>query len=233
MNSILSSRVRGIILNDNVVFECFEDTKTCVKSRENPGGIPIWKVFTFHFWADANHPLGPKWTLAPEDYKSVFGDKGNTYLGYSVEPSCLTQEFIPHADRPRGQVYAMAKRLSYFAAQPDRAWPPSFYTMARKKVQTPGGLHFVIGAANDTDFANQYGVTIPHLPAEDVHNLGLLDRTRFMAEVAKSRVLVGVGRPALSPTPYQALCLGVPFINPILSVRLSSLFSLLSPLHQC
>ncbi|KAJ9103582.1 hypothetical protein QFC20_004738 [Naganishia adeliensis] len=38
------------------------------------------------------------------------------------------------------------------------------------------------------------------------------------AAIAASEVsLVGVGRPFLSPTPYDALCMGVPLINPILS----------------
>ena len=37
----------------------------------------------------------------------------------------------------------------------------------------------------------------------------------FMAEVAKSKVMLGMGNPWWSPSPYYALCLGVPFINPV------------------
>ncbi|KIO19857.1 hypothetical protein M407DRAFT_143379 [Tulasnella calospora MUT 4182] len=32
--------------------------------------------------------------------------------------------------------------------------------------------------------------------------------------IANSRVMIGLGNPFLSPTPYEALCLGIPFINP-------------------
>lgn len=132
----------------------------------------------------------------------------NTYLGYSVEDSCMKQPFIPHTERPRGRVYAMAKSMSYFAAQPDRAWPVTFFSNARKKIQTPGGVSFVLGAHNDTDFAKEYGLSIPDMPSDgSVENLGLMDTETFMEEVARSRVLLGVGRPAISPTPYQGLCL--------------------------
>ena len=37
----------------------------------------------------------------------------------------------------------------------------------------------------------------------------------FMMEVAKSKVMLGIGSPRWSPSPYYALCLGVPFINPV------------------
>jgi len=215
MHSLFPSHVVGIIMENDFVHRCFADTKHCIKSPENPQGLPIWKLFSFYFWMDPSHPLGERWVLSPEDYASATGDgTGNTYLGYSVEPGCMKETFVPHANRPRGQVYAMSKRLSYFAPQPLRAWPVEFYTAAANKIQTPGGVHFVLGAHNDTDYAEEYKLDIPELPA--MTNLGLLDQTAFHKEVARSRVLVGVGRPYISPSPYEALCFGVPFINPIL-----------------
>lgn len=186
-------------MENDRVSEFFANTKQCVKSPENPHGVPIWKTFSFFFWMQPNHPLGEKWVLSPEDYRSEAGDgkTGNTYLGYSVEPGCMNETFVPHADRPLGRVYAMSKRLSYFAEQPERAWPIEFYTAAAKKIQTPGGVNFVIGAHNDTDFAELWKLNIPELPKEAMTNLGLLDQNKFMREVAKSRVLVGVGRPTM------------------------------------
>lgn len=38
---------------------------------------------------------------------------------------------------------------------------------------------------------------------------------RWLEEVGTSKVLVGVGNPWWSPSPYHALCAGVPFINPV------------------
>jgi len=71
------------------------------------------------------------------------------------------------------------------------------------------GLQFVMGAQNDID-------PPPELPS-NVTNFGSLSQPAFMEALSKSLMLVGVGRPVASPTPYDALCLGVPFINPILN----------------
>ncbi|KAF8302530.1 hypothetical protein DL93DRAFT_496127 [Clavulina sp. PMI_390] len=208
-------------MSDEHVYECWNDQKNCVKSPENPLGPPIWKIFTFHFWTTAHHPLGHPWTLAPEDYSLYREDRrnANTYLGYSVEPSCNSQPVVPQNERARGSVYAMTKCVSYFAPQPERAWPPSFYRNAAQRL----GVHFTIGAMNVSDPQRCGGskeLDIPQLDdfgGDDVMtNLGLLDRPDFVRKVAESNVLLGVGRPYISPTPYQALCVGVPFINPIL-----------------
>ncbi|KAF8306955.1 hypothetical protein DL93DRAFT_2088326 [Clavulina sp. PMI_390] len=200
--------------------ECWHDTERCVKSPQNPLGVPIWKIFSFCFWQIPVHPLGHHWTIAPENYATKDNTENvNTYVGYSVEPSCNSQAIIPHAERPRGGVYAMTKCVSYLAPQHLRAWPPSFYERAAHEL----GIHFTIGAINASD-PQRCGGTDEHLELpqlseyggeEVMTNLGILERPVFMHEVAKSRVLLGVGRPWISPTPYQALCLGVPFINPI------------------
>lgn len=52
-------------------------------------------------------------------------------------------------------------------------------------------------------------------PPEGILELPHLNRTEFQKTLANSRVVVGLGEPALSPTPWEALCLGVPFINPV------------------
>lgn len=42
-----------------------------------------------------------------------------------------------------------------------------------------------------------------------------LNSTEFSWEVASSKAMIGMGNPYWSPSPYYALCLGVPFINPV------------------
>jgi len=44
---------------------------------------------------------------------------------------------------------------------------------------------------------------------------GKLNSTEWRWEVARSKVMIGMGSPWWSPSPYYALCLGVPFINPV------------------
>jgi hypothetical protein len=61
-----------------------------------------------------------------------------------------------------------------------------------------------------------------HDPGNGVVNLrenssepGLFGPERWLEEVRMSKVMLGVGNPWWSPSPYHALCAGVPFINPV------------------
>jgi hypothetical protein len=68
-------------------------------------------------------------------------------------------------------------------------------------------VSFVAGATiDDPKLALPGGIT----------NLGLLPMETFFSEISRSRVLVGISQPFHSPSPYDALCFGVPFINPVI-----------------
>lgn len=187
---LFPSFVKAILMEDYNVDYCFRDRNGCIKSPAHPEGLPIWLLFSFYFWSNPNHPLGARWVLAPENYTAQ-GMGDNTFLGYSVEQGCMELPFVPHGERPM-QGYAMAKRLSYFAEQRDRAWPLDFYDSAAKAT----GAKFVAGAFKDTEWAEENGLVLPELP-ESITNRGLLNQSDFMREISLSRVLVGVGRPAM------------------------------------
>lgn len=53
----------------------------CIKRKGYEEGIPIWKTFPFHFWAGSATPMGPNWTLSPENWDVWQPGKGNHYLG--------------------------------------------------------------------------------------------------------------------------------------------------------
>jgi len=171
--------------------KCFENKCTCVKNGANPDGIPVWKIFSFYFWKEPNNPLGSRWTLAPEDYASQ-GLGSNTYLGYSVEPSCMAHEFVPHEERPEGQVYIIAKRMSYFASQDNRAWPLEFFDEAA----TATGAKFVAGVTDDSAESSPQ-LEIPKKLPDSITNRGLLPQGQFLDAIARSRLVIGVGNPAL------------------------------------
>lgn len=221
--------VKAIIVENEDAYKCFEDKENCVLSETNPDGIPAWKLFSFFFWPMQQNPLGSLWTLNPEKYTAEHPDwDNNTYIGYSVEDACQAQRFIPHHER-KAQAYVMTKRLAFFTPGPDLAWPPDFYESASQVT----GIKFVVGAADD-----DHEHPTPQLPTGLV-NYGQMSQPEFLDHVSHSQVLVGLGNPATfvspsqaakqqwadfscgrSPTPYDALCLGVPFINPILQVRI-------------
>lgn len=165
---------------------CFKDLK-CILSSPNPSGIPAWKIFSFLFWADPGNPLGGPWTLSPEPWALGRHDEvPNTYLGYSVESSCLAQKFISHSSREK-KAYAMGKLIRFF--QVDGVWSPDDYDAAANAT----GLSFVIGAMEDP--------VKEHNPTEDIplpkslKNLGILKQSQFVKILSESQLLIGVGEP--------------------------------------
>ena len=51
--------------------------------------------------------------------------------------------------------------------------------------------------------------------ANGVFNLGMQTPEDFFDQVRNSRVMIGMTNPHWSPSPIDALCLGVPFLNPV------------------
>lgn len=190
--------VKIIIAEGGLIKRCIGDVD-CIKSPNFPG-VPIWKLIEWSFWPSPEHPLGPSWTVNPYPYDQPSG-RDVFYLGYSIERVCTKVAFVPHAERKhRAFVYAKLKR---FFSDSDYAWPGlSFNDFP---LQAVGAVRPLTVVDND-----------PELPG-GFHNFGELPREQFVAEIAHSNVLIGIGSPPHSPTPYEALCLGVPFVNPIKS----------------
>lgn len=175
-------------MEDSVVEECFGDGMTCARTQYHPDGIPLWKMFAFAFWTTPAHPMGARWTLSPENYTMEYEGYQNNYLGYSVELSCLKHEFIPASERPP-QAYIMAKRMSYFAPRPERAFPLEFFDTAANAT----GVQLVAGLIQDAINAPEFDV--PESLPDSVTNYGPLSQAAFVDAVAHSRVLIGVGLP--------------------------------------
>ncbi|KAJ7104894.1 hypothetical protein C8R44DRAFT_886918 [Mycena epipterygia] len=149
-------------------------------------------------WDFNSHPLGPQWMLSPERYR----DEGakNTCLGYSIEPSCRMRAFVPHTAR-EAQIYVMGKNGRYFAPEGARLGADMFELAA-----TTTQARFFSGIREDG---------LPTSFRDKIANVGPMGQEDFYARLANSVALVGIGSPGTFLTPYDALCLGVPFINPI------------------
>ncbi|KAJ6529992.1 hypothetical protein DFH09DRAFT_934378 [Mycena vulgaris] len=198
--------VKMLMVDEWQAFACWKDGSQCRKTAQNPTGIPAHKIFSFCYWPHPRNPLGAKWVLSPEPYHLDPGSPNTTYLGYSIEHACAATPFVPAAARPN-QAWILAKLLAYLA--PGQApWTAGDYDAAARLT----GVQWALGAGPGEDGkAPPPGV---QLPATYV-NHGRSTKDVFMRRIAQSRVLVGVGRPILSPTPWDALCLGVPFIHPL------------------
>ncbi|KAF7323838.1 hypothetical protein MKEN_00605100 [Mycena kentingensis (nom. inval.)] len=204
-----------VLLDVGDMMTCFNDDSTlCVKSHDNPDGIPAHKIFTFNWWEDSAHPLDERWDLSPEAYP---GSK-HTYLGYSIEPSCAQRTFVPHSERAK-QVYVMGKNGDYFAAG-NRAWEPHTLERAAEAIRPPS---VDAGAGAEAQVRFLVGIREDGLPAEFaavekkgmLKDLGRLSPEEFYSRLSHSVALLGMGSPRTSPSAYDALCLGVAFINPV------------------
>jgi hypothetical protein len=184
-------------------FEPHEEWR-CAQAPDFPQGIPLWKMFAFHFWVGTDlHPLGAQWTMSPEPYSTFPGlsknKEFNMYMGYSIEAYC--GDNVPAEER-KHRAYVLAKKENYLL-------PPLFALSDNifDSIKNETGLEFVAGIGKPDSAFPDPGIT----------NIGFQTIPGFLHQLGQSKALVGVGRPFLSPTPYDALCMGVPFINPILS----------------
>ncbi|KAF7321218.1 hypothetical protein HMN09_00210800 [Mycena chlorophos] len=215
---IFAALVPVLIVDGADSKHCFTDEDghggrlECVQKRDRPHGVPIWKMLSFHFWDGPEHPLGRKWTLNPEPYRPA--PDNNTYLGYSVEPQCARQPFVPHSQR-KPQAWVFAKNADYFDPE-RRAWAPEAFRRAVEVLSSEPSLNESTPQEGFRFLAGVRDKTLPDYWPPDVENGGFLPQAKFYTALAESRALVGMGRPVASPTPYDALCVGVPFINPIL-----------------
>jgi hypothetical protein len=124
---------------------------------------------------------------------------------------------VPFAERPH-RVYLMAKYGAYF----DRnrhgyrvAWPDDFYARVTDELrQTWPDFEIVAGVVDGRTKQEKEAEGEMVLPA-GIRNLGKLNASAFDEAVTSSRLLLGVGKPGLSPSPYRALAQGVPFLNPL------------------
>ena len=174
----------------------------CIQTPDFPQGIPLWKMFAFHFWDSSNeHPLGAWWTLAPEHFatfdKHAHKEEHNFHAGYSIEAYCASP--IPAKERLH-RAYILAKQQSYFD-------PPGygFTDHVFKDIKEQTGLSFMAGTGESGSQLVDRGIT----------NVGRMNATAFRDALGHSKALVGIGRPGQSPTPYDAMCMGVPFINSV------------------
>ncbi|KAF5349218.1 hypothetical protein D9756_009331 [Leucocoprinus leucothites] len=202
--------------------KCHRD-KDCVKGPENQSGIPAWKLFEWSYWpnyrlGDSNCPMKGKWLLsANPDYAFTdFDSSPIQYIGYSTEDTCTSIPIVPLEQR-KNQVWMLMKQLIYVYHN-KFPWNRTYFPLVHEKL----GIDFVGGWLLDKDYLG-WGKDIQEemLNIEDhddgVFNLGMQPANEFLDQVRSSKLMIGMANPHWSPSPIDALCLGVPFLNPISS----------------
>ncbi|KAL7423893.1 hypothetical protein Q5752_001478 [Cryptotrichosporon argae] len=197
--------VRTVVVDPEQASVCWDDSmadeQRCLKTATNEDGIEAWRLLSFWYWDDPGNPLGPAFTLSPSPRND------NHFLSYSIEPTCRRLPYLPASSRANPpQAYLLAKQVHYVDATPEFSWT----LPALAAVQADLGVRVVGGMVDDD------AETAAAVAAHGITNLGKLGKIDFYEQLATSFVLLGVGRPRISPSPWDALCMGVPFINPIL-----------------
>ncbi|RSH92220.1 hypothetical protein EHS25_008635 [Saitozyma podzolica] len=225
--------------------EClYRSEGKCLKSESNPDGLPRWKPsrmitdsnlllrsrpplpayfpwqfqsYPWHFppfWA---HPdlvrfwwqffpsfdteLDRRWIVSsernPEEPETDI-DK-HLLLPYSIEAECALATFTPPHERAH-TAWMLGKQATYLHSDPLTAfaWNKSYFEIASR----------------DPRLGGHSGSPLTPIPG--VTNVFPLNPIAFRDEVGASKMMVGLGRPSLSPSPYLGLCQGTPFLNPIM-----------------
>jgi len=141
----------------------------------------------------------------------------NNYLGYSLETSCAKTPYVPYSERPR-QAYIMGKSLQYFREH-DYVLTAEGWNEYDPEAQIHDDFYATISSEADVKFLGRFaldGLPEDARPPPGITEMRPMNRSTFQLVLSHSRAVIGLGNPALSPTPWEALCLGVPFIHPIL-----------------
>lgn len=161
-----------------------------------------------------DYSSGPSWFVTGTEELHVRTAKGEadfTFLGYGLMPYPEDTHVVPWSERPN-RVYILAKQAHYFHNGHQHVYNFDFFTRAHEELSKEfPGFEFVGGFEDNRspEDVDKWG-KVPSV----IKNFGIMNATHFDEEYGKSRLLLGLGSPPLSPSPYRALSRGVPFANP-------------------
>ena len=132
-----------------------------------------------------------------------------TFAGYSLEPPPGEMPFVPFAKRPH-RVYILSKRIQYFYQWANPMWDRGYFARAHRELSKIWpDFEFVGGFVDDRgkqEIEKQGEISLP----EGITNLGPMTADAFDKEVSSARVMLGLGWPTTSPSPYRALAMVSP-----------------------
>ncbi|KAJ7069938.1 hypothetical protein C8F01DRAFT_537312 [Mycena amicta] len=208
VHAVFPDEVKIVLFDRPDLRSCLDDTLSCVRSTQNPTGIPAYKMMSWQEDAlgDAPSPFGHAWTLTAEETYD-----GRSFVGFSFSETCRQNApYIEPADR-LDQVFILATLETYFWPN-HNVWPPEYFEQVGEetKAQFVASLHDTVGRLKD--YPKTIGIqAVPNNLVE----LGMLSEMAVLENMGRSRALLGLWDPRFEDVVLEALCLGVPFLNPI------------------
>lgn len=166
-------------------------------------------------WREPGHDFRSEWitsglpiSVAEEPLIADF-----TYIGYALE-SDTPQNVYPWDERPI-RAYVLGKHATFFYPNHAHvAWGFDFFPRALAELRKEFPTFEFVSSFKDERGEDEKQKEGP-LPIPDgIRNMHHLNATEFDHEIGQARMLVGVGWPTASPSPYRALARGVPFLSP-------------------
>ncbi|TXT07450.1 hypothetical protein VHUM_03170 [Vanrija humicola] len=111
------------------------------------------------------------------------------------------------------RVYVLGKHQTFFYRQ--NAWKPDFFKKAVDEIRKTIPTFEMVGSFFDERGKEDQVKEGPLPVPEGIRNLPKLGPKEFDNELRKARLLLGIGHPTASPSPYRALARGVPFLSPV------------------
>ncbi|GAA94886.1 glycosyltransferase family 18 protein [Mixia osmundae IAM 14324] len=178
--------------------DCLADADCFYNVDTNPSGMPLWKMFIWDAmggFAPYELPYRGPWHLSGIPVPPA------TFLGITLEDDCKQLPFVPQTKRSH-QAYVLGKSQRYFNAT-RTAWTADDFAALKKET----GLSLISGVKVD---GREDKTELPSA----IDNMGVSTRTEFLERISMSKVMIGIGGPTESPSPFEALCMGASFINP-------------------
>ncbi|GAA94683.1 glycosyltransferase family 18 protein [Mixia osmundae IAM 14324] len=201
----LQESVKMVILDYITEPMCLDDS-TCIRSDVFPTGMPRWKIFVWDAMANImNYEDRSRadWHItAVPSSKTVIG----TFLGITISTECSKFQIVP-SDQRNHSAYVLGKQRDFFAKS-SLAWTAE--DLAELKNAT--GLDLIAGVKQPKD-ENDY--VLP----DAIRNIGAASRDDFITRIGSAKVMLGVGLPTDSPSPFEALCMGTPVVFPVRKIN--------------
>ncbi|KAF7299160.1 hypothetical protein MIND_00864600 [Mycena indigotica] len=213
-------QVKLVLFDRSDLRSCLDVTSSCVRTVQNPTGIPAFKMFTWENEAteEAVSPFGYPWTLTARQAYA-----GESFVGFSIPDSCRKEvPYVPPADR-FDRVWILATVETFFW-KTHNVFPPEYFEKLgdETKVRFFTQLHPTEGRLKDyPQLSDTHTVPKNLVDVGQQTHLDSVDEgendfeARALEYMSKSRLLLGLWDPRFELTVLQALCVGVPFLNPI------------------
>lgn len=206
---ILTQNMKGWFIRPKQKWYWKEEELQALTRR---GTIPRWKLFCTTWWAAVHqgdfgrvpeefswNPLGPEWTVSPFAYPNY------TDIPFTLERECTK---VPIVDKEEevNEVFVLAKLARYYY-KPDKAPLPSTWL----DFEAESGLTPTTMAPDVIAEGDQEAVFVP----KGLTKIDRMSREGFLQRLGKSKVMLGIGSPRISPSVYDSLCQGTPVVMPI------------------